>query len=301
MSRRRSNLSQRGFTLIELVVAGFLLAGESGSIAEMMRPLYELSRGDWEEWWQPAPMSLGLLSAGWFTWLIARRNRAHALLLLSLMLALLALNAAAPLLGELATAPLSLCAWSGAALLLLWSVLEGAWQHAFIDQLTGLPGRRALDQRLVSPGRRYAIAMADIDNFKRINDRYGHEIGDQVLKCIASQLRAFRHGKAHRYGGEEFAIIMRRGTQATRIAALNELREGIAGRPFVVRDPDRPKKKPRQRHTHAVGSRKKITVTVSIGIADRARDRRTARAVLEAADRALYRAKRGGRNWVCAA
>lgn len=303
VQRERRVLSPAGLLgmLISLVTAGLLLAAGSDGIREFMQPLYDVRRGNWEEWWQLAPASLGFLAAGWFTWLVVRRARTHALLLFSLMLVLLALNAAAPLLGELATEPLSLCAWNGAAVLLVWALLEGAWKHAFIDQLTGLPGRRALDQHLVSPGRRYAIAMADIDRFKRINDRHGHETGDQVLKYIASRLRAFRPGTAYRYGGEEFAIVFRRGSVESHVAALDELRQGIAGRPFVIRGPDRPRKKPRGQQKHAVGPRRKIHVTISIGIACRSDSLRSTVAVFEAADKALYRAKRKGRNRVCAA
>jgi len=303
LQKERRVLSPAGLLGVigSLVVAGLLLAAGSDGIREFMQPLYDVRRGNWEEWWQLAPASLGFLAAGWFTWLIVQRARTHALLLFVLMLVLFALNAAAPLLGELAAEPLSLCAWNGAAILLVWALLEGAWKHAFIDPLTGLPGRRALDQHLVSPGRRYAIAMADIDRFKRINDRYGHETGDQVLKYIAAHLRAFRPGTAYRYGGEEFVIVFRRGAARSHVPALDELRLGIADRPFIIRGPDRPTKKPKHKRSNVVGPRQKIKVTLSIGIACRSDSLRSPVAVLEAADKALYRAKRKGRNRVCAA
>ena len=69
------------------------------------------------------------------------------------------------------------------------AVVHEAYQMAYRDELTGLPGRRALNDRLERLGRNYVIAMADVDHFKKFNDTHGHDVGDEVLKLVASQLR----------------------------------------------------------------------------------------------------------------
>ncbi|HAG79498.1 MAG TPA: GGDEF domain-containing protein, partial [Pseudomonas sp.] len=74
-------------------------------------------------------------------------------------------------------------------LMLVTAIAHEAYLMAFRDELTGLPGRRALNERLQRLGRQYVLAMADVDHFKRFNDTYGHDVGDQVLKMVASRLR----------------------------------------------------------------------------------------------------------------
>ena len=93
-------------------------------------------------------------------------------------------------------------------ILIIWGLIKHSHDMAYRDELTGLPGRRALNEWLKAPGRRYVIAMLDIDHFKKFNDRHGHDVGDDVLKVVASRLaRVAGGGKAFRYGGEEFTII----------------------------------------------------------------------------------------------
>ena len=93
-------------------------------------------------------------------------------------------------------------------LILVAAVAHEAYQMAFRDELTGLPGRRALNERLQRLGRSYVIAMADVDHFKKFNDTHGHDVGDQVLRLVAAQLRKIGGGgKAYRYGGEEFTLV----------------------------------------------------------------------------------------------
>ena len=94
--------------------------------------------------------------------------------------------------------------YSGTAgLILLFAVLEHSYEVAYRDELTGLPGRRALNELLPQLGGRYAIAMGDVDHFKNFNDTYGHDAGDQVLRMVAGKLsRVAGGGRAFRYGGE---------------------------------------------------------------------------------------------------
>jgi GGDEF domain-containing protein len=171
------------------------------------------------------------------------------------------------------------------------------WRRAYLDELTGVPGRRAFEEAVRRLGRRYAIAMLDVDHFKRINDRYGHPVGDQVLRFIASRLQRLPFGQAYRYGGEEFALIMRGKRAEGALALMEDLRQSIEGSTLTLRGKDRPDRKPGRRDRPA-GGRSALRFTVSIGLAQRDRTHATPQAVLKAADEALYRAKRAGRNRV---
>lgn len=180
-----------------------------------------------------------------------------------------------------------------------FSVMESSWRHANMDELTELPSRRAMKQRLASLGNDFVIAVLDIDHFKNVNDRYGHETGDQVLRFVASFLRNIPNGKAYRFGGEEFAVICENASNDLFFSSMEELRKAIASRKFILRGSDRPKLKPEA----GVRSRKTtqntgITITVSIGIAAAGESHFTPEDVLDDADGALYRAKRAGRNCI---
>lgn len=190
---------------------------------------------------------------------------------------------------------------SGGAVVLSWAVLETVWRNAYIDELTGLPGRRSLKMHCLRLAGDYALAMVDIDHFKKINDRYGHQAGDQVLRYVASQLQADRTGRTYRYGGEEFVVVCENGEYRDVVVAMDTLRKAIEDRVFVVRGKGRPRKKPDAPPAASRGPRKKVTVTVSIGVARRNERYPTPRDVIAAADKLLYRAKRAGRNRVKAA
>ncbi len=188
---------------------------------------------------------------------------------------------------------------SGAAVVLAIAVLESAWRVAHIDELTELPGRRALRYRLSQLGSGYMLAMVDIDHFKKVNDTYGHETGDQVLRFLASFLRSFSEGTAFRSGGEEFVLVCPHGPFSEVVDALDELRERIAARPFVIRGKDRPADlKEKSGKVRKKAASDSITVTVSIGVAMQDAHHATPDEVLDAADKALYLAKRQGRNRV---
>jgi diguanylate cyclase (GGDEF)-like protein len=187
--------------------------------------------------------------------------------------------------------------WLAAAGVVLGvSVIEASHGLSYADPLTGLPARRALEQHLARLASRYAIAMVDVDHFKRVNDDHGHAVGDQVLRMVAASLeRPGSGGTAYRYGGEEFALVFPGESVSEVMPALEALRKRIEATPFVLRGADRPVRKPE--HPRPRGARRRLRVTVSIGVAG-SRARSSAHDVLEAADAALYRAKRAGRNRV---
>lgn len=191
-----------------------------------------------------------------------------------------------------------------AASLLAISVLELTHGFAFKDTLTGLPSRRALQESLADARRPYTLAMVDVDHFKRVNDRHGHDVGDQVLRMVASRLEGGRgSGRAYRYGGEEFTILFDGAERGDVKDRLEALRRAIEESEFRVRRSFRAGapggRGARRRGTAGRRGKipRKLNVTVSIGAADssRAEDPET---VLALADKALYKAKRGGRNRV---
>ena len=190
--------------------------------------------------------------------------------------------------------------YSGTAgLILVLAVLEHGYDIAYRDELTGLPGRRAFNNVMEQLGGTYAIAMCDVDHFKRFNDTYGHDVGDQVLRMVAAKLsNVGGGGRAFRYGGEEFLMVFR-GRSATEAEPFVEsLRRTIAETPFVLRSPDRPARKPRGASETTPPGAPKVTITVSIGVAERSKRHSTPELVLDAADATLYRAKAAGRNCV---
>ncbi len=189
---------------------------------------------------------------------------------------------------------------SCAALLLLIGVLQDSRRMAFRDELTGLPSRRALNERLMGLGHDFTIAMLDVDHFKQFNDTYGHDVGDHVLRMVAAELgRVRRGGRAFRYGGEEFALVFPGKGVREVIGELESVRVSIAQHRIALRSADRPAEAETGRSLRAGQTpRKIVSVTISIGVAESNEKLRTPDDVIKAADRALYRAKEKGRNTV---
>jgi len=171
--------------------------------------------------------------------------------------------------------------------------LQEARRDAEVDHLTGLPNRRAFEAVFArevivarDSGEPLCVAFCDVDHFKRINDVHGHQAGDRILRNVAKTLAELSDDTCHvaRHGGEEFVAVLRGRTLDQACALLDSAREAMAARRLVNRTTDVP-----------VGK-----VTFSAGVADvwqyaRPRD------ALWAADRALYEAKKAGRNQVARA
>jgi len=180
----------------------------------------------------------------------------------------------------------------------IYENLQSLLDYGERDSLTELLNRKTFDcaflraaqtekndSKLAQPDRRqpqiqagYWLAVLDIDHFKRVNDNYGHLIGDEVLLLLARQMQAsFRyHDQLYRFGGEEFVILMRCAQAADATAALERFRRQIECHPFPQ-----------------VGS-----ITVSIGYAP-LRDNDTPSGAFDRADKAVYYAKSHGRNQIC--
>jgi GGDEF domain-containing protein len=189
---------------------------------------------------------------------------------------------------------------AAAELLIAIAVLEDTFRMAFRDELTGLPSRRALNEQLHALGERYAIAMLDVDHFKQFNDTYGHDVGDQVLKMVATQIaRVGGGGKAYRYGGEEFTVLFPGKSIEGALPHLEAVRCSVADYALALRGPGRPQRANARRQRNPDARPKKTaSVTISIGVAVRTQRLPKPTDVISAADRALYRAKNKGRNQV---
>jgi diguanylate cyclase (GGDEF)-like protein len=183
-------------------------------------------------------------------------------------------------------------------LILVVTVIEASHVMAYQDGLTGLPARRAFNEALQQLGGTYTVGMVDVDHFKKLNDRYGHDVGDQVLKMVAARLaKAPGGGRAFRYGGEEFALLFTGRTVAECLPDLEALRQDIEGSRFTIRRRLRPRRRPAAPRI-GPGNPRRVAITVSIGAAESNGRHKTPDRVIRAADQALYQAKESGRNRV---
>ncbi len=189
---------------------------------------------------------------------------------------------------------------AAAGAILLVGMLQESYRLAFHDELTGLPGRRALKEALAGLGPQYVLAMVDVDHFKSFNDTHGHDIGDQVLRLVAARLAEVEGGgRAFRYGGEEFTVLFPGSRLRQALPHLEAIRRAIEGYRMAVRGEDRPRAKKegeKLRADHAPV--KTLSVTVSMGVAEPGKGELAPAQVIKAADEALYRAKKAGRNRV---
>jgi diguanylate cyclase (GGDEF)-like protein len=204
--------------------------------------------------------------------------------------------------------------FAAAAFILAGAMVETSYLLAYHDELTTLPSRRAFHDALLRLEAPYSIAMVDIDHFKRCNDTYGHDTGDQILRMVASRLaRVTGGGQAYRCGGEEFAIVFPGKTTSDVLEHLEKLRADIESsklrlrgpdRRQETRGPDRRSQRGRGQTGHAIRKLSRaaapassdLSVTASIGIATSRQENTSAEEVIQAADKALYRAKAAGRN-----
>jgi diguanylate cyclase (GGDEF)-like protein len=311
-------IGERGFAIPAIASRLGLLFVESVFVAVVCRP---------GEIASPAFLHLELLDRHWFPWtkipqpallafawafavLAARfllyRKPVQGGLLWSLVAAFLGLQAGG--VGKVAGAYLAT-----AGLILASSIIEDSYLLAYHDELTALPARRAFNDALLRLDAPYVIAVLDIDHFKSFNDTYGHDTGDQVLRMVAARLaRVSGGGHSFRVGGEEFCILFPGRSLSEVVPHLESLRVSIEGATFLVRSGgerrrrpahgrDRrktPRRKPARMARTPSAAGTELGVTVSIGAAEPGARAREVEQVLRAADKALYRAKHGGRNRV---
>lgn len=174
-------------------------------------------------------------------------------------------------------------------LMVIAALLSESFYLAYHDELTTIPARRALLSHFNKLGRKYSIAMIDIDHFKKFNDTHGHDIGDEVLKLVASKLSDVTGGgSAYRFGGEEFTIVFPGKNADETLPHLEKVRETIEKSPYYAK-------------SKTGKSTKTLFVTVSIGVAQKGADDKEPHQVMKKADNALYKSKKAGRNRVTTA
>ena len=173
----------------------------------------------------------------------------------------------------------------------LRDIMQASLQMAVTDPLTGLHNRRYLESHLgglidtaADGDKPLSLMILDIDHFKSVNDTFGHDVGDEVLKSFAERIKTVIRGVDVfcRLGGEEFIIVMPDTSLDIAGRVAERVRQAVGEVLFSIE-----------------GGARQISVTVSIGLAER-RNGREADAVLKRADRALYRSKAAGRNRVSA-
>ena len=170
--------------------------------------------------------------------------------------------------------------------------LQKTQNEALLDSLTGLKNRRGLEHAIEDLLRNdkgltgSALLLADVDDFKNINDTFGHVLGDKVIRSVAHVLQTTIKGRdvAARFGGDEFAILLPQTTLAGAVTLAEQIRESVA----------------RGRIHRADGRESVGEVTLSVGVAVAASGE-SLEALVERADAAMYAAKRSGRNRVTVA
>jgi GGDEF domain-containing protein len=306
---------ERGFSFSSVAPPTLLLFVESVVVGVLCRPQpLAAAQHALHHPLLPAPLPFATLLA----------FAAAAVMLLTRFL-LLHKPAESGLLWALAACFLSLCFggvagriptayFAAAAFILAGAIVETSYMLAYHDELTSLPSRRAFHDALLRLQPPFSIAMVDIDHFKRCNDTYGHDTGDQVLRMVASRLaRVSGGGQAYRCGGEEFAILFPGRTTTEVLDHLEKLRAEIEASTLHLRGPDRRQEargpdrrnqrgRGRTQTGHAIrqlsraAPSNELSVTASIGVATSRRENSSAEEVIQAADKALYRAKAAGRN-----
>ena len=285
-----SPAGRRRLAIVALQVMGvaiLCMPATANIAAQLGRAFISTIFSRWSGLSQAALLTFILAAAIIMVPLVRRYKAVESSLLWSLVAAFIALR-------EAGTSHLDGVYFAAAGLALIVALIETSYAMAYLDELTQLPSRRALNEALLKLGECYSIAMLDVDHFKKFNDSYGHESGDQALRLVASRLSHITGGgKAYRYGGEEFAIVFPNKSSEEVFVFLDRMRRVIEQSVFTVRGKDRRRK---GKSGIGRGSKKQTNVTVSIGLAATNGDKLTPAEVMRMADQALYKAKAKGRN-----
>lgn len=259
----------------------------SKAAAQTSRTFAPLALSHWSGLSQPALAAFLLAAATMMIPLIRRYKAVESSLFWSLIAAFIAFRSAN-------TTHHDGVYFAAGGLALIVALIETSYAMAYLDELTQLPSRRALNEALLKLGDSYTIAMMDVDHFKKFNDTYGHEAGDQALRLVASRLAHITGGgRAYRYGGEEFAVVFPNKPSEEVFVYLDRMRRVIEQSVFTVRGKDR-----RRSGKSGIGrgAKKETNVTVSVGLASCSGEHLTPAEVMRMADQALYKAKAKGRN-----
>jgi diguanylate cyclase (GGDEF)-like protein len=272
---------------VQIILVGVFCLPVMAPFASLLdRPFLPLAFSSWSHLSQPVLFVFLTCAAVMMVLLIRHYRAAESSLFWALISSFIAVRAGA---GH----SLAGVFFATGGLAIIVAVIETSYSMAYLDELTQLPSRRALNEALLKLPETFTIAMLDVDHFKKFNDTFGHESGDQALAMVASRLaRIAGGGKAYRYGGEEFAVVFPGRPAEEVFVFLDRMRKIIEQSTFIVRGKDR------RRGARGVrrGGKRQTSVTVSIGVACSNPEVATPAEVLRLADQALYRAKARGRN-----
>jgi len=299
-----STLSERGVAtarglarllplLAQIVVVGLVARGDAPSLAATME--HRWFDGDWTQWTTLPQLGVAAFAgAVCFTAVryVFHRDPVAVGFLWALCAAFLALHGVSR--GWDPTGFFATGGW-----VLIGSLLEATCRWATHDRVTELPERDVLNGTLRRLGRPHFLALVRVDHFARVKTLFGRDVSDQTLRMVAAQLRRLPGATAFRYGRDEFAVLFEEMSAREAIPHLENVRRVIASYAFVVRGPGRPRAKPDVQKP-PTGPRVVLTVTVSIGAAERENHARHPRHLLREAHQALRHAIEGGRNQVIA-
>jgi diguanylate cyclase (GGDEF)-like protein len=275
---------------LEIMTVGVLCLPQLTQIAVWLeRPFFPERFSAWSRLAQPELVAFAVAGVVMIGLLAKRYHPAESSLLWASLAWFIALRMGA-------TTYQAAIFWASGGVAIMVALLETSYKLAYHDELTQLPSRRSLNEDLMKLPDFYTISMVDVDHFKKFNDTYGHDSGDQALRMVASRLaRVTGGGKAYRYGGEEFAIVFPGKTSEDVLVYLEGLRRLIEQSAFMVRGKER-RSGAKGRSRSSKNGKKEANVTVSIGVASCNGDRMAPADVMRVADQALYRAKSKGRN-----
>lgn len=192
--------------------------------------------------------------------------------------------------------PSNVFCFTAIIIILIYSIYKMYWRRVYIDPLTGIPNRRAFDEKIESLETTYAITIMDIDHFKSFNDTYGHAEGDSILKMVAYTLKKSLGDKVYRYGGEEFCAVFPGKEAQDCFDLVDSARRSLEQREFIIRSTE--VKRNRKLRGTLTEKGMQVQVTMSMGIASPSEEADRPDLVIINADKALYEAKETGRNKV---
>jgi len=261
--------------------------------------LMEQALFDFESWNLPDLVILFIISL--VTFLILQKDKSvvhfkHAIYVNLLPLIFSFNFAAGREQFDIETQIFSAISFSVMGFVFIYALYRMYWEKVYIDELTTIPNRRAFDEYLKKLGRKYVIAMIDVDHFKKFNDVYGHTEGDNVLRFVARHIADEAGGAAFRYGGEEFAVIYKGGQIKEAFYLLDDMRDNLASSTFFLRTSEDIRKSKTKKNRKVVTRAKDATVTISVGMSHKTSAKNEAQDVIDTADKALYKAKKNGRN-----
>ncbi len=287
--RFRTELGWLGLILLQVVLVGGLAHSRQVDVVASLETLYLDPRWtDWTPIAQPGLLAFGLaliLQAARF---ILERNPFERGFFWALVACFLAVHGSPG-----GWSPTNFLATGG--LILIIGGYEATYKLKYYDRLTGVPSRRAFEQALFRLRGPYALALVDLDRLKSLNSDFGLHVGNKLLRMVAEKVHALSGGKAFRYDGGKFVVLYPGRSAEDVRPSLEQLRERIEAGKVIHRD-----RVPRRTNGQAREPLppRMLSVTVSIGVAERDSRKSTHDLVMKAAEKALFRAKYGGRNQV---